>query len=68
MTLLVRFDSNANDITLAVNRLDDLRSARVVPQDLAQATYPHIDTAVERISFPTAQQLGQLGTREHTIC
>src|SRR5437879_1319493 len=61
------FDADANDITLAVDGLDDLRSARGIAEDLPQPADPHVDAAVERIGLAAPQQLGELGSREHAV-
>jgi len=42
-------DIDPDDITLAVNGLDDLGCARVITQDLPQAADAHVDAAVEGV-------------------
>src|SRR6516162_6914042 len=58
---------DADHVPLAVHRLDDLRRARIVAENLPQAADAHVDAEVERISVAPAQQLGELRACQHAI-
>src|SRR5579864_434249 len=64
---LLAFDADADDIALAVDGLDDLRSAGIVTENLPQPTDAHIDAAVEGIGVAPAQKLGELRAVEYAV-
>src|SRR5262249_18932097 len=59
--------ADADDVSLTIHRLDDLRSACIIAENLPQTADAHIDAAIEWIGIAPAQQLGELRACQHAI-